>query len=148
MYKISAKGLQLIKEFEGCELTAYQDVVGIWTIGVGHVDDTIHEGMTITQEQADELLRKDLNRFETAINGLVTVPITQGIYDALCSFTFNVGEGALADSTLLRLLNKRNYSDSLNQLLRWDKAGGESIPGLTRRRKAEQQLGYSQPFPV
>jgi lysozyme len=148
MYKISEKGLNLIKEFEGCELTAYQDVVGIWTIGVGHVDETIHEGMTITQAQADELLRKDLNRFEAAINELVTVPITQGIYDALCSFTFNVGEGALAESTLLKLLNKRNYSDALNQLLRWDKAGGQSVLGLTRRRQAEQKLGYSQPFPV
>ena len=100
--KISTKGLGLIKEFEGCELTAYICPAGVLTIGYGSTGTAVSSGMTITEAAAEALLLKDLVRFEKAVNELVKVTLSQGAYDALVSFTFNCGEGAFADSTLLR----------------------------------------------
>ena len=104
--KISANGLGLIKEFEGCKLAAYFCLAGILTVGYGSTGPHVHEGMMITEAEAEALLLKDLVRFEKAVNELIKVPMSQGAYDALVSFTFNCGEGAFADSTLLRELNE------------------------------------------
>lgn len=144
--KISKKGLDLIKQFEGCELKAYRCAAGTLTIGIGHTTD-VFEGMSITQEQADNFLLKDIEWAEDAVNGAVDVPLSQYYFDALVSFVFNVGQSAFYESTLLKLLNTSKYAEALDQLLRWDKVDGESVFGLTKRRKAERTLGYSQPFP-
>lgn len=93
-----------IKKFESCRLTAYQDAAGVWTIGYGHTG-SVYTGMQISQEQAEDLLKEDLKRFEAAVNRYVTGALTQGRFDALVSFSFNVGEGALKKSTLLKKMN-------------------------------------------
>jgi lysozyme len=144
--KTSKSGINLIKEFEGCELTAYLCPAKVWTIGYGTTSG-VKEGQKITEIQAEDFLKKDLVRFESAVNRMVRVPITQGIFDALVSFTYNLGAGALATSTLLRLLNDRKYSEAGDQLLRWNKVEDEELEGLTRRRRAERKVFYSQPFP-
>ena len=142
--KISAKGLALIKEFEGCELKAYVCPAGVLTIGIGSTGPHVYEGMTITEAEAEALLLKDLVRFEKAVNELVTAPLSQGAYDALVSFTFNCGEGAFADSTLLRELNEGKDPNAVAkaQLPRWTNSG---LAGLVRRRAAEVELFCSGP---
>jgi GH24 family phage-related lysozyme (muramidase) len=145
--KINAKGIQLLKAFEGLRLRAYQDAVGVWTIGYGTTSG-VRPGMVITEAQAEELLRRDLNRFERAVTDLVNVPLNSDQFSALVSFTYNVGEGALASSTLLRLLNQRDYKGAADQLLRWDKADGQALAGLTRRRKAERALFLGENYQV
>ena len=100
----SQQGIDRIKKFESCCLTAYQDAAGVWTIGYGHTG-SVYAGMQISQEQAGDLLKADLKRFEAAVNRYVTGALTQGRFDALVSFTFNVGEGALKKSTLLKKMN-------------------------------------------
>lgn len=138
--KISDSGISLIKAFEGCRLQSYQDVVGIWTIGVGHVDPSIGPNQTITQEQADAILRADLSKFESGVSKLLKISVSQDQFDALVCFSFNVGLKALADSTLLKLLNSGDFIGASAQFERWDKAGGKPVPGLTRRRLAEKSL--------
>jgi GH24 family phage-related lysozyme (muramidase)/co-chaperonin GroES (HSP10) len=137
--QISRQGLQLLKSFEGFSATAYQDIVGVWTIGYGTTSG-VRPGMRVTQSQAEDLLRRDLFRFETAVTDLVKVPLNENQFSALVSFVYNVGEGALAGSTLLRVLNQGNYREAANQFMRWNRAGGNEIAGLTRRRRAEQEL--------
>lgn len=140
-----AKGIALIKNFEGLRLEKYQDVVGKWTIGYGHLilaDETF--SAAIPEAQADALLRQDLGISEKAVNQYVIVPLTQNQFDALVSFTFNLGVGNLKSSTLLRVLNARQYQDAAEEFLRWDKAGGKQVAGLTRRRTAERALFISQ----
>jgi len=148
--KTSKPGLDLIKGFEGLRLTAYYDVVGVLTIGYGHTGDDVYEGLTITELQAEQLLQKDLARFEQAVNKLITVPLNQNQFDALVSFTYNVGEGALEESTLRKRLNsgeKPNIAAS-QELPRWAKGGnGEVIEGLARRRGAEVDL-FCKPVSV
>lgn len=134
--KISPEGLQFIKDAEGCRLKAYQDSVGVLTIGVGHTRG-VTEGMTINQEQADALLEDDLEDCYKAIRDYVEVDLTQGQFDALCSFIFNLGVGAFRASTLLRLLNDGDYVGAKAQFRRWDKAGGAVLAGLTKRRAGE-----------
>jgi len=136
----SKNGLALTEEFEGLRLTAYQDSVGVWTIGYGHTGPDVHSGLTITQQQASDLLMKDVSKAVAAVNRLVTVPLTQNQFDALVDFTYNLGEGNLASSTLLRDVNAGNFQDAAAQFLRWDKAGGVELPGLKRRRQAEATL--------
>jgi len=138
--KISKVGLDLIKDFEGCELTSYQDIVGIWTVGYGCTGPGIGKGMVITTQEAENMLRRHLERVEAAIERMVTVPLTQGEFDALCSFCYNLGEGALKGSTLLKLLNASDYDGAAQQFERWNKAGGKEVAGLTRRRQAEKRL--------
>ena len=137
--KISAKGLGLIKEFEGCELKAYFCPAGILTVGFGSTGPHVKPGMTITESEAEALLLNDLVRFEKAVNELVKVPMTQGNYDALVSFTFNCGEGAFEESTLLRELNEGKDPNAVAkaQLPRWPNGG---LAGLVRRRAAEVEL--------
>ena len=142
--KTSQKGVSFIREFEGLETDAYQDVVGIWTIGVGHTGPEVKKGMTITESAALDILGKDLDKFEKGVAKLVKVPLSQDQFDALVSFSFNVGLGNFQSSTLLKLLNQGNYEAVPTQLLRWNKAGGKEVAGLTRRRAAEGQLWKGQ----
>ena len=102
----SPNGQTLIKKFEGLRLTAYQDMVGVWAIGYGHTGPDVKPGLTITQQQADQLLINDLVRFNNGVNALVTVKLNQNQFDALVSFSYNLGLGSLQNSTLLRLLNQ------------------------------------------
>ena len=131
--KISQKGLDLIKNFEGLELKAYKDSVGILTIGYGSTGSHVKSGMTITAEQAEELLKQDVSRFEKGVNDLVKVSLTQNQFDALVSFSFNLGLGNLKSSTLLKKLNASDYTGAVNEFLRWNRAGGKVLNGLTRR---------------
>ena len=141
--KTSTVGINLIKEFEGCGLTAYKCPAGVWTIGYGHTKD-VKQGMKITKEQATNLLTEDLKTYENYVNKYVTVSLNQNQFDALVSFTFNCGGGALKTSALLRKLNKGDYEGAANELLRWNKANGKVLAGLTRRRKAERELFLKQ----
>lgn len=148
--KISHLGIDLVKHFEGCYLKAYLCPANVWTIGYGHTGNVgpvpITEGMTITQETAEQLLKEDMEYFEKAVLRLVKVPLNQAQFDSLVSFSFNVGSGALAKSTLLKLLNKGKYEEVPAQLNRWNKGGGKVLKGLVRRRKAEGYLwtnGYN-----
>lgn len=140
MMQTSAAGVALIKQFEGCELTAYQDAVDVWTIGYGTTSG-VYEGQTISQVKAEELLRKDLVMFEKAVNESLTVPVNQNQFDALVSFVYNVGISALKSSTLLRLLNEKTSKLIVSsEFLKWVKAGDQTLPGLVNRRKAEREL--------
>jgi lysozyme len=138
-HTIGDKGLALIKDFEGRELTAYKDPVGIWTIGYGSTGPHVKPGMTITESEAEALLRKDISRFEAAVNRL-SKKSNQDQFDAMVSLAFNVGEGAFGGSTLLKLHNAGDYAGAANQFGRWNKAGGRVLAGLTRRRAAEAKL--------
>lgn len=138
--KLSSKGLQLIKEFEGLRLTSYFCAANVLTIGYGSTGSHVKPEMTITESEAEKLLQKDLVRFEDSVNTLVKVPLTQGQYDALVSFAFNCGTNAFAESTLLRLLNGGDYKSAAEQFKRWTNKG---LAGLVRRRKAEETLFLS-----
>lgn len=143
----SEKGIALIKEFEGCKLTAYQDSVGVWTIGYGWTQPVdgkpIRAGMTIKQETAERLLKTGLVSYESDVSRLVKVGLNQGQFDALVSFTYNLGARSLSTSTLLRKLNAGDYAGAADDFLRWNKAGGKVLNGLTRRREAERALFLS-----
>ena len=144
-YTTSASMRQMIEGFEGLRLEAYQDSVGVWTIGYGHTPSS--PGQVITKEQADSLMASDLVRFESKINGFCGEATTQGQFDAMVSFAYNLGAGALQGSTLLRLHQSGDYPGAADQFLRWDHAGGEVLAGLTRRRQAERQV-YLDASPV
>jgi len=132
---INSEGVKLIKSFEGMELEAYQDAVDVWTIGYGHTK-TVEPGMIITEAKAEELLRQDLEEFEEAVTEAVEVSINSNQFSALVSFCFNLGAGSLFQSTLLKLLNQGDFQGAADQFPRWNKAGGQELEGLTRRRKA------------
>jgi len=135
----SQKGLDLIKSFEGLRLSAYRCPADIPTIGYGTTSG-VKMGDTITKERAEEMLREDVKRFEDQVLRLVKVPLTQGQFDALTSFVYNLGPGNLSNSTLLRLLNAGDYKGAAAQFDRWNKAGGKVLAGLARRRAAERAL--------
>lgn len=137
--RTSQKGVSLIKSFEGLRLKSYQDSVGVWTIGYGATRG-IAAGMSITNEQAERMLVNDIGRFEPELERLVKVALNQGQWDALMSFTYNLGAANLGSSTLLKLLNTGDYVGAADQLLRWNKAGGQVLPGLTKRRAAERAV--------
>ena len=137
--KTSQKGIDLIKKYEGCRLTAYLCPANVWTIGYGHTKG-VKRGQVITQEQAEELLRQDLVKYESAVDAYVRVPITQNQYDALVSFAYNCGTGALKTSTLLKKLNARDYTGAGDEFLKWNKGGGKVLAGLVRRRAEEREL--------
>jgi lysozyme len=142
---ISQVGIDLIKKFEGCILHAYKDAVGVPTIGYGHTGGVI-ANQTITQAEADTLLRHDLDKFEDGVMNLVKVPINQNQFDALVSFSFNLGLGNLGNSTLLKYVNAKNFTAAAKEFAKWNKAGGEVLDGLTKRRAAEAAL-FSKPVP-
>ena len=133
------QGIELIRHFEGCRLDAYLCPAGVWTIGYGHTAD-VKEGDSIDQEAAEAFLIEDLENFEQAVTRMVEVPLTQQQFDALVSWTFNLGAGNLAESTLLRKLNNYQYAEVPEQMMRWVRAGGQVLEGLVRRRAAEAAL--------
>ena len=133
----SKNGIQLTEQFEGCKLAAYQDQVGVWSIGYGHTRG-VTPGMTCTQEQAEAWLSEDIQWAVNVVNNHVVVTLTQGEFDALVDFVFNLGVGNFEISTLLKLLNSGDYTGAAAQFPRWDRAHGKVIDGLLRRRLAEQ----------
>lgn len=141
MLKTSNNGIQLIKTFEGERLVAYQDSVGVWTIGVGHtglVDGKfICKGMTITSQKSSELLKEDIEIFENAVNKL-NFPFNQNQFDALVSFSFNCGV-----ESLKTLVKNRNLQQIGDALLLYNKAGGKVLQGLVTRRKKERELYFT-----
>ena len=140
--KTGVEGLALIKHYEGLRLTAYQDSVGIWTIGYGSTAGII-KGMVITEAKAEAFLQQDLETSEQAVSKLVTVPLDQNEFDALVSFVFNLGQGALAKSTLLKKLNALDRSGAASEFLKWNRAGNKPLRGLTIRRESERRLFLS-----
>ena len=156
--QMSQHGIGLLTQWEGCELKVYNDAAGLPTIGVGHLltkselmSGKINIGGVmvkyadgITQQQAEQLLAQDLGPTEAAVNGGVKVPLSQNQFDALTSFTFNVGVGAFTGSTLLRLLNQGQYAQVPEQLMRWTRAGGRVVQGLVNRRQNEVKLWNGQ----
>lgn len=144
---INDEGFKLLTIFEGCELNAYDDGVGVWTIGYGHTQG-IHQGMTIIQAQAEQFLQEDLEIFESYVEDAVQVDINEDQFSALVCFCFNVGPGSegFGGSTLLRKLNAGDYQGAAQQFPAWNKGGGEPLLGLTRRRLAEQALFFSKPW--
>ncbi len=141
--KISARGIELIKQFEGLELEAYQDIAGVWTIGYGHTGD-VEPGMRISEREAEALLRKDLKPRENSVDNLSSVNLNQNEFDALVSFVYNVGADAYRRSTARRRLNRNDRLGAADALTWWNKAtvGGvlREVAGLTRRRAAERAL--------
>lgn len=146
--KVSQKGLQLIKHHEGCRLEPYRDPIGLWTVGYGHL---IGDGKTLpiewfrkfTQEEVDALLKKDLERFERGVLRLCPNNLTQSRFDALVSFAFNLGLGNLQASTLRRKHNRSDVFGASQEFVRWNKAGGKVLRGLTIRRQDEARLYLS-----
>ena len=138
--KTSQAGKDLIISFEGIRLEAYKCPAGVWTIGVGSTQPTVSPGEVITKPEAMARFDRDLVKFENAVDRLVKVPLTQNQFDALVSFTFNVGEGALSKSTLLKKLNRGEYAAVPAELMKWTKGGGKELPGLVRRRRAEAAM--------
>jgi lysozyme len=144
--RLSQTGLDLIKEFEGLRLKAYSDIGGVPTIGYGTTGPDIKLGMEVTKAEAEDLLRADVAAFERGVSNLVKVAINQNEFDALVSFSYNVGLNALQTSTLLRLLNANaDRAVVASEFLRWNKVGTQVVEGLTRRRKAEQALFLLKP---
>ena len=137
--KISQEGVALIKKFEGCELDAYQDSVGVWTIGYGHTKE-VKEGDKINKDEAEHLLQEEMPEYEGYIENLVKVSLSQCEFDSLCSWVYNLGPTNLQESTLLRFLNEGKYDEVPAQIKRWNKAGGKVLDGLVRRREAEALL--------
>lgn len=138
--KISDAGLRLIEEAEGCRLTPYRDSVGVWTDGYGNTHGVVPGGPPIAEATADAELRRNLAGCEAAVTGLVRVPLTQGQFDALVSFVFNLGPSALAGSTLLRRLNAGDPAGAAAEFPKWCHAGSTVLPGLVTRRAKERAL--------
>lgn len=140
----SEEGVRLIKRFEGCKLETYRCSAGILTVGFGHTGPDVHEGMTITQEEADELLRKDLDRFERAVWNAVRFGLQQHEFDSLVSFAFNVGVTAFKGSSLVNYLNRGMKLHAAGEFPKWRFAtvNGKKteLPGLVARRNAEKEM--------
>lgn len=144
--RINQAGLELIKAAEGCEFTAYPDPGtggDPWTIGYGHTGPEVKPGLTITQAIANAYLALDCAKFEKAVSGMVTIPVTDNQFSALVSFAYNVGPGNLKASTLLKKLNAKDIPGAADEFLKWNKAAGKVLAGLTKRREAERKLFLS-----
>jgi len=133
---ISKKGIELLTYFEGLKLEAYQDSVGVWTIGYGHTKN-VAEMDKITKSQAEDMLKTELIEYQGYITNLVKVKLTQGQFDSLVCWVYNLGPTNLSNSTLLKLLNQGDKFLIPEQIRRWNKAGGRVLKGLVRRREAE-----------
>lgn len=142
--KVDAAGVQLISDFEDLRLTAYDDGVGVWTIGWGTTvypsGKKIKKGDKITLDQAKQYKAYDLARFEKAVNDAVKVPLNQNQFNALVSLAYNIGEAAFTSSTLVKRLNDSNYKAAADQFLVWVNAGGKRMQGLVNRRNKEREL--------
>jgi lysozyme len=139
--KTSDHGIAIIKQFEGCKLKSYRCPADKLTIGYGHTSDAgspqVTDGMVITQDEAVRILANDLVKFEKAVDGMVTVELSQGQFDALVSFAYNCGTGALKKSTLLKKVNAEDWDACPAEFMKYTRGGGKVLPGLVRRRKAE-----------
>ncbi len=156
--QMSEQALELLKQWEGFETKVYNDSAGLPTIGVGHLITASEQtsgaivitGLSVqyadglTDQQVVDLLGQDVQPAEQAVNGGVQVALAQNQFDALVSFTFNVGAGAFNDSTLLKVLNQGHYDQVPDQLRRWNKAGGQVVQGLVTRRENEVKLWSGQ----
>ena len=144
---VSNKGVDLICEFEGKRLVAYDDGVGVWTIGFGTIKYPngvrVKKGDTCTLEQAKEYMRHDLIEFEHTVNSSVKVPLNQNQFDALVSLAYNIGSSAFKSSTLVKKLNTGDYQGAADQFNVWINAGGKRIQGLVNRRDREKLLFLS-----
>lgn len=138
-FATSQRGMDFIRSYEALRLKAYDDSTGVWTIGYGHTAG-VTPGMTITESQAVDYFRTDLKSFERSVNKYVIVPITQNMFDALVSFTFNLGAGTLKRSTLLKKLNCNDFAGAAAEFDRFIYAGGKIMRGLVRRRAAEKEI--------
>jgi lysozyme len=139
---INTEGLKLIKDSEGLRLNAYQDSVGVWTIGWGHTNGVNPEDK-ISLAQAQKYLDMDLTIFETGVDNLLEVSVNDNQFSALVSFAYNVGLTALANSTLIRLVNSEKFIEASSQFERWNKAGFQVLEGLSTRRLKEKSLFQS-----
>ena len=144
--RTSQEGIELIKKFEGCELSPYICSGGVLTIGYGHTGSDVAEGQEITQECAEQLLKEDLEKFENYVNDMVDPELKQCQFDALVAWTYNLGPTNLSTSTLLKRLNTNEFDDVPYQMKRWNKAGGKVLDGLVRRREAESLLFKGEPW--
>ena len=144
---VSNKGVDLICEFEGKRLAAYDDGVGVWTIGFGTIKYPngvrVKKGDTCTLEQAKEYMRHDLIEFEHTVNSSVKVPLNQNQFDALVSLAYNIGSSAFKSSTLVKKLNTGDYQGAADQFNVWINAGGKRMQGLVNRRDKEKLLFLS-----
>lgn len=140
---VSPAGRKAITKHEGNVLTAYQDSVGVWTIGVGHTaaagSPAPKAGMKITAAESDEILSRDLKTFEKGVRDAVKVKLNQNEFDALVSLAFNIGVGAFSKSTLVKKLNAGDKAGAADQFLVWNKAGGRVLKGLANRRQDERK---------
>jgi lysozyme len=144
--KLSPAGVEALKQYEGLSLTAYRDSGGVWTIGYGSTRD-VREGMRISQAEADQRFLADTEWAQAAVRTDVVVPITQPQFDALVSLAYNIGAGAFAKSTLVRLLNAGDYRGAAEQFLAWNKVRGEVVTGLAARRAKERAM-FMEPAPI
>ena len=133
---ISQEGISLIKKFEGCELEAYKCAAGVWTIGYGHTKD-VQEGDSILKEDAESMLMHELQEYCNDVDIAVKVDLKQNEFDALVSWTYNLGLTNLNSSTMLKVLNEGKHDEVPAQIKRWNKASGQVKQGLVRRREAE-----------
>lgn len=141
--RVSSEGLALIRRFEGFSAVPYRCPAGFWTVGYGRRIAGESMAQPVGQDLADRWLQEDAAAAGRAVGRLVTVPLTQGQFDALVSFTFNLGAGALERSTLRQVLNRREYDEVPRQMMRWVYAGGRVLRGLVLRRQAEALLYIS-----
>ena len=137
--KISEEGKALIKKFEGCELEAYKCPAGVWTIGFGFTKG-VKEGDVWSQDHAEEMLDIELEEYEEYVSDLVDVPLNENQFSSLVAWCYNLGPTNLVQSTLLSKLNSGLYEDVPHEIKRWNKANGEVLEGLVRRREAEALL--------
>ncbi|ENU16935.1 lysozyme [Acinetobacter lwoffii] len=141
---VSPSGVDLICNFEGLRLKAYDDGVGVWTIGFGTTKYPngirVKKGDTCTLDQAKAYMQNDLKSFEQTVNNTVKVPLNQNQFDALVSLAYNIGSTAFKNSTLVKRLNEGNYKAAANQFDVWVNAGGKRMQGLVNRRAAEKAL--------
>ena len=144
--RTSQEGIELIKKFEGCELSPYVCSGGVLTIGYGHTGSDVAEGQEITQECAEQLLKEDLEKFENYVKDMVDPELKQCQFDAWVAWTYNLGPTNLSTSTLLKRLNTNEFDDVPYQMKRWNKAGGKVLDGLVRRREAESLLFKGEPW--
>lgn len=148
MRSMTAEGLDLIKHYEGFSSAPYKCPAGYWTVAYGAIwgvygtrVDADHPN--VSKEQGNRLLRRDVGKSERAVLRLIKVPLSDGQFDSLCSFVFNLGSGALQSSTLRRRLNRGAYEEAANEFPRWVFAGGRKLKGLIKRRGDERMMFLS-----
>jgi lysozyme len=141
--KTSERGISLIKHFEGFRANPYKCAAGVWTIGYGHTAGVTADAPPISEDEAEELLAADIQKFERTVAKLISSNITQAQFDALVSFAFNLGGAALQRSTLRQKINRGDHAGATKEFYRWVRAGGKVLQGLVLRRSAEANLFMS-----